>query len=120
MNERLYCREQTERERRGIQTRSEQLQHEIERLKDELVQKKEMIFEKEKLIQDTQYQNREILLERQSIEERISNEYKRFNELGDKYVISPHLLVFDFMSIRNRLLEEEVDRLRKSQISNRR
>jgi len=45
-----------------------------------------MIFEKEKIIQDAQYKNREILLERQSVEERISNECKRLNELVDKYI----------------------------------
>ena len=39
--------------------RCEQLQNEIERLKDELIHKKEMIFEKEKIIQDAQYKNRE-------------------------------------------------------------
>ena len=79
-----YYREQTERERREIQVRCEQFQNEIERLKDELINKKEMIFEKEKIIQDAQYKNREILLERQSVEDRISNEYKRLNELVDK------------------------------------
>ncbi|CAF3708796.1 unnamed protein product [Rotaria sp. Silwood1] len=76
--------EQAERERREVQLRNEQFQNDIERLKDELLHKKELIFEKEKIIQDTQYKNREILLERQSIEERISNEYKRLNELVDK------------------------------------
>jgi hypothetical protein len=45
-----------------------------------------MIFEKEKLIQDAQYKTREILLERQSVEDRISNECKRMNELVDKYI----------------------------------
>jgi hypothetical protein len=79
-----YFREQTERERREAQSRCEQLQNEIERLKNELIHKKEMIFEKDKIIQDGQYKNREILLERQSIEERITNECKRFNELVDK------------------------------------
>lgn len=80
----LIFREQTDRERREAQIRSEQLQNEIERLKTELTHKKEMIFEKEKMIQDVQYKNREILLERQSVEERITNEYKRLNELVDK------------------------------------
>jgi len=47
-----------------------------------------MIFEKDKLIQDAQYKSREILLERQSVEDRISNEYKRLNELVDKYVFN--------------------------------
>jgi chromosome segregation ATPase len=82
----LNSREQTEREKREVQNRSEQLQNEIERLKDDLILKKEMIFEKEKMIQDAQYKNREILLERQSVEERISNECKRLNELVDKYI----------------------------------
>lgn len=77
-------REQTDRDRREAQLRTEQLQNEIERLKNELTHKKEMIFEKEKLIQDAQYKSREILLERQSVEDRISNEYKRLNELVDK------------------------------------
>jgi len=58
-------------------------------------------LKKEKIIQDAQYKkNREILLERQSVEDRISNEYKRLNELVDK----------------NRLLEEELERMRRSQI----
>jgi len=57
-----------------------------------------MIFEKDKMIQDAQYKNREILLERQSVEDRISNEYKRINELVDKYVylISIFILYFNF------------------------
>ncbi len=84
----MFFREQADREKREAQIRSDQLQNEIERLKDELIYKKETIYEKDKIIQDTQYQNREILLERQTIEERISNECKRFNELVDKYVIS--------------------------------
>ncbi|CAF2352021.1 unnamed protein product [Rotaria sp. Silwood2] len=92
--------EQTDRDRREAQIRTEQLQNEIERLKNELTHKKEMIFEKDKLIQDAQYKSREILLERQSVEDRISNEYKRLNELVDK----------------NRLLEEELERMRRSQI----
>ncbi|CAF0914538.1 unnamed protein product [Rotaria sordida] len=92
--------EQTDRERREAQNRTEQLQNEIERLKDELTHKKEMIFEKDKLIQDAQYKSREILLERQSVEDRISHEYKRLNELVDK----------------NRLLEEELERMRRGQI----
>ena len=79
-------REQTDRERRDAQTRTEQLQNEIERLKNELTHKREMIFEKDKLIQDAQYKSREILFERQSVEDRISSEYKRLNELVDKYV----------------------------------
>ena len=79
-------REQTDRERRDAQIRTEQLQNEIERLKNELTHKKEMIFEKDKLIQDAQYKSREILLERHSVEDRISSEYKRLNELVDKYV----------------------------------
>lgn len=77
-------REQTDRERREAQIRTEQLQNEIERLKNELTHKKEMIFEKDKLIQDAQYKSREILLERQSVEDRISNEYRRLNELVEK------------------------------------
>ena len=79
-------REQTDRERRDAQVRTDQLQNEIERLKNELTHKKEMIFEKDRLIQDAQYKSREVLLERQSVEDRISNEYKRLNELVDKYV----------------------------------
>ncbi|CAF1689761.1 unnamed protein product, partial [Adineta ricciae] len=92
--------EQTDRERREAQYRTEQLQHEIERLKTELTRKKEVIHGKDKIIQDTQYKNREISLERQSVEEKITNEYKRLNELVDK----------------NRLLEEELERIRHSQI----
>lgn len=80
----VVFREQTDRERREAQLRTDQLQNEIERLKNELTHKKEMIFEKDKLIQDVQYKSREILLERQSVEERISSEYKRLNELVDK------------------------------------
>lgn len=94
-------REQTERERREAQVRSEQLQNEIERLKDELVHKKEIIHEKEKVIHDTQYKNREILLEKQSVEDRVTNECKRLHELMD----------------RNRILEEELDRMRRNQLS---
>ncbi|CAF3366132.1 unnamed protein product [Rotaria sp. Silwood1] len=92
--------EHTDRERREAQIRTEQLQNEIERLKNELTHKKEMIYEKDKLIQDAQYKSREIIFERQSVEDRISNEYKRLNELVDK----------------NRLLEEELERMRRSQI----
>ena len=44
-----------------------------------------MIYEKEKILQDVQYQNRENHLQRQSYEERISNECKRSIDLGDKY-----------------------------------
>lgn len=55
-----------------------------------------MIFEKDKIIQDAQYKSREILLERQSIEERISNEYKRLNELVDKYVSTRQKLIFSY------------------------
>ena len=43
-----------------------------------------MIFEKEKLIQDVQYKSHEILLERQSVEDRMSTEYKRLNELVER------------------------------------
>jgi len=50
-----------------------------------------MIYEKDRLIQDAQYKSREILLERQSVEERISHEYKRLNELVDKYVLEKNL-----------------------------
>ena len=84
-------REQTDRERREAQYRTEQLQHEIERLKTELTRKKEVIHGKDKIIQDTQYKNREISLERQSVEEKITNEYKRLNELVDKYVLKMKL-----------------------------
>ncbi len=87
-----YFREQTERERREAQSRCEQLQNEIERLKNELTHKKEMIYEKDKLIQDTEYKSREILLERQTVEEKVSNEYKRLNELADKYVQNMNLI----------------------------
>ncbi len=45
-----------------------------------------MIHEKDKLIQDAEYKSREILLERHTVEEKVSNEYKRLNELADKYV----------------------------------
>jgi len=55
-----------------------------------------MIFEKDKMIQDAQYKNREILLERQSVEDRISNEYKRINELVDKYVYLISIFIFYF------------------------
>ncbi|CAF4879778.1 unnamed protein product, partial [Rotaria socialis] len=80
--------EQTDRDRREAHIRTEQLQNEIERLKNELTHKKEVIYEKDKLIQDAQYKSREILLERQTVEDRISNEYKRLHELVDKYVSS--------------------------------
>jgi hypothetical protein len=115
----LYSREQAERERHEVQIRSEQYHFEIERLKNELISKKEIIFEKEKIIQDTQHQNREILLERQSVEERISNECKRLNELIDKYVRSIEIFLYSF-PLRNRLLEDELDRMRRSQLSDRR
>ncbi|CAF4709896.1 unnamed protein product [Rotaria socialis] len=92
--------EQTDRDRREAHIRTEQLQNEIERLKNELTHKKEVIYEKDKLIQDAQYKSREILLERQTVEDRISNEYKRLHELVDK----------------NRFLEDELERLRRSQI----
>jgi hypothetical protein len=61
-----------------------------------------MIFEKDKLIQDAQYKSREILLERQSVEDRISNEYKRLNELVDKYVYN---IIYLFLIILLFLLE---------------
>jgi hypothetical protein len=83
----FYCsREQIERKKCEAQNTSEQFQIEIERLKDELTYKKETIFEKEKLIQDVQYKNLEILLERQSVEERVSSNSKRLNEFVYKYV----------------------------------
>lgn len=90
-------REQTDRERREAQIRTEQLQNEIERLKNELTHKKEMIFEKDKLIQDAQYKSREILLERQSVEDRISNEYRRLNELVEKYVPQGIIILVHFL-----------------------
>ncbi|CAF1212462.1 unnamed protein product, partial [Rotaria sordida] len=93
--------EQTERERYEVQCRNEQFQNDIEHLKNELIHKKELIFEKEKIIQDTQHKNREVLLQRQSIEERISNEYKRLNDIVNK----------------NCHLEEELDRIRRNQLS---
>ncbi|CAF4010092.1 unnamed protein product [Rotaria sordida] len=93
--------EQTERERYEVQCRNEQFQNDIEHLKNELIHKKELIFEKEKIIQDTQHKNREVLLQRQSIEERISNEYKRLNDIINK----------------NCHLEEELDRIRRNQLS---
>lgn len=121
MREYLKClnfREQTDRERREAQIRTEQLQNEIERLKNELTHKKEMIFEKDKLIQDAQYKSREILLERQSVEDRISNEYRRLNELVEKYVEQRWMTLhsLSLSSCRNRLLEEELERMRRSQI----
>jgi len=61
-----------------------------------------MIYEKDKLIQDAQYKSREILLERQSVEDRISNEYKRLNELVDKYVYN---IIYLFLIILLFLLE---------------
>ncbi|CAF4023533.1 unnamed protein product, partial [Adineta steineri] len=94
-------REQTERERREIQNSSDQFQYELERLKNELIYNKETIFEKEKIIQDIQYKNLEITMEKQSVEERVSSESKRLSEL-----------VF-----KNQLLEEELDRVRRSQYS---
>ncbi|CAF3899621.1 unnamed protein product [Adineta steineri] len=93
--------EQTERERREIQNSSDQFQYELERLKNELIYNKETIFEKEKIIQDIQYKNLEITMEKQSVEERVSSESKRLSEL-----------VF-----KNQLLEEELDRVRRSQYS---
>ena len=80
-------REQTERERREAHTRIELLQSEIERLKDEISHKNETILEREKTIQDNQYKHHHHnLLERQSIDERISKEGKRFTELAEKFV----------------------------------
>lgn len=79
-----FSREQTEREKHELQYRNEQYFHDIEHLKNELMEQKETLHEKEKIIQDTQYKNREILLQRQSIEERISSEHKRLNELMEK------------------------------------
>ncbi|CAF4307571.1 unnamed protein product, partial [Adineta steineri] len=73
--------EQTERERREIQNSSDQFQYELERLKNELIYNKETIFEKEKIIQDIQYKNLEITMEKQSVEERVSSESKRLSEL---------------------------------------
>ncbi len=51
-----------------------------------------MIHEKDKLIQDAEYKSREILLERHTVEEKVSNEYKRLNELADKYVQNMNLI----------------------------
>lgn len=114
-------RDQTERERREAYTRIELLQSEIERLKDELSQKNETILEKDKVIQDTQYKHHhQILLERQSIEERISNEGKRFTELAEKYVRKIFLLVIDSSCHRTRHLEGELERCQRNQIIDRR
>ncbi|CAF0949223.1 unnamed protein product [Didymodactylos carnosus] len=81
----IICyREQTDRERREGQIRTEQLQNEIKRLKDALTHKQEIIFEKDRIIQDTQINNKEIQLEKQTAEERIANEYKRYSELIER------------------------------------
>ncbi|CAF4624268.1 unnamed protein product [Rotaria socialis] len=93
--------EQTDREKRELLFRNEQFHIDIERLKDELMHQKEVAYEKDKMIQDTQFKNREIVLQRQAIEERISNEHKRLNELIEK----------------NSHLEEELDRFRRIQLS---
>ncbi|CAF4107568.1 unnamed protein product, partial [Rotaria magnacalcarata] len=77
--------EQTDRDKRELLFRNEQCHLDIERLKDELIHQKEVVYEKDKIIQDMQFKNREIVLQRQSIEERISNEHKRLNELIEKY-----------------------------------
>ena len=114
-------REQTERERREAYTRIELLQSEIERLKDEVSQKNETIVEKEKVIQDNQYKHHhQILLERHSIEERISNESKRFTELAEKSVA--FLLLFYTLPAlsRTRHLEGELERFQRNQIIDRR
>lgn len=44
-----------------------------------------MIFEKDKIIQDTQIQNREIQIQKNTYQEKISEEFRRSVELGDKY-----------------------------------
>ncbi|CAF1660395.1 unnamed protein product [Adineta ricciae] len=93
--------EQTEREKRELQSLSEQYQMEVERVTHELIHKKEIIIEKEKVIQDIQYRNIEILREKQVVEERVSNESKQYSEL-----------IF-----KNNLLEEELNRLRQCQLS---
>ncbi|CAF1067608.1 unnamed protein product [Rotaria magnacalcarata] len=93
--------EQTDRDKRELLFRNEQCHLDIERLKDELIHQKEVVYEKDKIIQDMQFKNREIVLQRQSIEERISNEHKRLNELIEK----------------NSHLEEELDRFRRIQLS---
>ena len=67
-------REQTDRQRRDAQVRSEYLQNEVTRLQNDLSAKQDVIFEKDKLIQEAQYNNREVLLEQKSIEDRRSNE----------------------------------------------
>lgn len=71
-------------------------------------------MEKEKTIQDIQYKNLEVLLEKQSVEEKVSSDSKRLNELVYKYVN----LFIDFFKyyfhIRNHLLEDELDRVRRS------
>ena len=85
---RLLVREQTEREKRELQSLSEQYQLEVERVKHELIHKKEIIIEKEKVIQDIQYKNIEILREKQTVEERVSNESKQYSELIFKYASS--------------------------------
>lgn len=69
-----------------MQTRTDQYQHDIECLQQELMHTKETVFEKEKLIQEAQFKNREILFQKQSMEERMSNEYKRLTELVERYL----------------------------------
>ncbi|UJR21839.1 hypothetical protein I4U23_024913 [Adineta vaga] len=93
--------EQTERERRELQNLNEKYQHEIEHLRNDLINKKEILIEKEQIIHDIQYKNVEILMEKQLIEERVSNESKRFNEIIHK----------------NNLLEIELERIRQNEMS---
>jgi hypothetical protein len=88
-------REQTDRERLEAQLRAEQLQNEIDRLKVDLLEKKGTIFEKERLIQAVQFKSREILRERQTTEDRISNDHKRLNELLDPLLTQPGSCLFE-------------------------
>lgn len=116
-------REQTERERREAHTRIELLQSEIERLKDEISHKNDTILEREKIIQDNHYkQHQQIFLERQSIEERMSHDGKRFAELAEKFVKkSPRqFLSHSNIFIRTRHLEEELGRVQHTHTIDRR
>ena len=53
-----------------------------------------MIFEKDKIIQDTQIQNREIQIQKNTYQERISEEFRRSVELGDKYEFYAMILFY--------------------------
>lgn len=94
----MLVREQTEREKRELQSLSDQYQMELERVKHELIHKKEIIIEKEKVIHDIQYKNVEILREKQTVEERVLNESKQYSELVFKY-ISPNISCHTFIYV---------------------